>query len=375
MASTSSAADLAAELEQLLQYASDVYVSNLCTVAAAVWLSYDILAALPNEASYVWNCQGWLWYDSYNGALITVLLGEAMFLMRLYAAYTRSKLLLVIIALLYTAELAIGVATATAVATSVVAIERPSSFPIPGCLLTPPKYPRLSIAAWSVAMCASCIHFLLILHKFAGAISLTRQSTPLNRVSIWELGSISPLMWSLVRDSAVYFFLVFAVNLVYLLFGVMFQRRALTVMSTSWLAAVYSISALRLCLNTRESLQRQTSEDDTFEDVLNISNQFIAPPRGTNPGYVQFRATSTSRNTPTIVSSQSDVKFSLQHPTFDSGGREDGLCLSLPPVARSKTRTSAALIEDYEPIPVSPWTSHEHAHSGEAIRHVLLAAY
>ncbi|TBU24305.1 hypothetical protein BD311DRAFT_810108 [Dichomitus squalens] len=322
-----------------------------------------------------------------NGALITVLLGEAMFLMRLYAAYKRSKLLLVIIALLYAAELAIGVATATAVATSVVAIERPASFPIPGCLFTPPKYLRLSIAAWSVAMCASCIYFLLILHKFAGTISLTRQSTSPNRVSIWELGNISPLVWSFVRDSAVYFFLVFgeplrapplfltlnaipicdsAGNLVYLLFGVMFQRRALTVMSTSWLAAVYSISASRLCLNTRESLQRQTSEDDTFEDVLDISNQFIAPPRGTNPGYVRFRATSTSRNTPTIVSSQSDVKFSLQHPTFDSGGREDGLCLSLPPVARSKTRTSAALIEDYELIPVSPWTSHEHAHSEEA---------
>ncbi|TBU36424.1 hypothetical protein BD309DRAFT_740202 [Dichomitus squalens] len=263
-----------------------------------------------------------------NGALITVLLGEAMFLMRLYAAYKRSKLLLVIIALLYAAELAVrGViltalsavadilvytgrsATATAVATSVVAIERPSSFPIPGCLFTPPKYPRLSIAAWSVAMCASCIHFLLILHKFAGTISLTRQSTPPNRVSIWELGSISPLVWSFVRDSAVYFFLVFAGNLVYLLFGVMFQRRALTVMSTSWLAAVYSISASRLCLNTRESLQRQTSEDDTFEDVLDISNQFIAPSgaripamsdsellvqAGTRPRSCPARATSSS---------------------------------------------------------------------------------
>ena len=51
------------------------------------------------------------------------------------------------------------------------------------------------------------VYFLLILFKFASAISLTRKSTSPNRVSIWELETISPLVYAFLRDSAFYFFL------------------------------------------------------------------------------------------------------------------------------------------------------------------------
>ena len=72
MALSGFAAGLAAELEQVRQAAGDIYVANLCTgmflsifspeygptvhhdtVAAAVWLGYDILATLPEEVSSV----------------------------------------------------------------------------------------------------------------------------------------------------------------------------------------------------------------------------------------------------------------------------------------------------------------------------------
>ena len=79
MALSGFAAGLAAELEQVRQAAGDIYVTNLCTgmlcsfpslenalmercdtVAAAVWLGYDILVTLPEEVSSV-RSQGGLW--------------------------------------------------------------------------------------------------------------------------------------------------------------------------------------------------------------------------------------------------------------------------------------------------------------------------
>ena len=72
MALSGFAAGLAAELEQVRQAAGDIYVTNLCTgmlssslslgcapmkrrdtVAAAVWLGYDILVTLPEEVSSI----------------------------------------------------------------------------------------------------------------------------------------------------------------------------------------------------------------------------------------------------------------------------------------------------------------------------------
>ncbi|KAI1792360.1 hypothetical protein LXA43DRAFT_1093607 [Ganoderma leucocontextum] len=319
-------------------------------VAAAVWLGYDILVTLPEEILYVWS----------NGTLLTAFLGEAMFLMRLYAAYQQSKLILVIIVSLYTAELAVGIVTATLIVTSVEVFERPALTPFPGCLVEPPNHPELSIIAWSVALGTTCIYFLLILYKFANTISLKRDGTSPGKVSIWELGTISPLLYAFLRDSAFYFFLVFAGNFMNLLFEIIFQGRALTIMGTNWLSAIYSISASRVCLNTRESIQRRRFAMDTGwlgdMDGLDItipggSDQ----PNHRRPG--QGQSLDNDRDSPAIMFTRSASKLSLRRSSFASDGRQGDF---LTPSTSIDKKRSSVITEDFELVSVLSLRTEEH---------------
>lgn len=48
---------------------------------------------------------------------------------------------------------------------------------------------------------------MLILNKFTYNVSLRRESRNVNQVSLFDLPTISPLIYSFLRDSAFYFFL------------------------------------------------------------------------------------------------------------------------------------------------------------------------
>ena len=50
-------------------------------------------------------------------------------------------------------------------------------------------------------------YFVLILRKFMYPVSLTRESRKADQVPIFDLPTISPLIYSFLRDSAFYFFL------------------------------------------------------------------------------------------------------------------------------------------------------------------------
>ncbi|KAM5539693.1 hypothetical protein V8D89_006506 [Ganoderma adspersum] len=283
-----------------------------------------------------------------------------MFLMRLYAAYQQSRLILVIIVSLYTAELAAGVVTATLIVTSLEVFERPAFMPFPGCLVNPPSHPELSIMAWSVALGTTCIYFLLILYKFANTISLRREGSSPAKVSIWELGTISPLLYAFLRDSAFYFFLVFAGNFMNLLFEIIFQGRALSIMGTNWLSAIYSISASRVCLNTRESIQRRRFAIDTAwlgdMDALDI-----AIPGGndqSNGRSGDIEIVDDGRHSPVIVFTRSTSKLSLQRSSFDSEARQDRDGFLTPSTSKDKRRSSV-ITEDFELVSVLSWKTDE----------------
>ncbi|PIL29237.1 hypothetical protein GSI_09286 [Ganoderma sinense ZZ0214-1] len=294
--------------------------------------------------------------DGYGSKL--TFLGEAMFLMRLYAAYSQSKLILVIIVSLYTAELAVGVVTATLIVTSLEVYERPAYMPFPGCLVNPPSHPELSIMAWSVALGTTCIYFLLILYKFANTISLRREGTSPGKVSIWELGTISPLLYAFLRDSTFYFFLVFAGNFMNLLFEIIFQGRALSIMGTNWLSAIYSISASRVCLNTRESIQRRRFAMDTAwlgdMDALDIAIPGANNQSNRRP---DVENVDDGRHSPVIVFTRSTSKFSLRRSSFDSEARQDGFLT--PSTSKDKKRSSVVSAEDFELVSVLSWKTDE----------------
>ncbi|KAI0718524.1 hypothetical protein C8T65DRAFT_693677 [Cerioporus squamosus] len=305
MASTSLAdAAAAAELQQLVQAIQDTHVSNLCTAAAAAWLSYDILLTFRQEVSLIWRARWttpkflyflvryytlmslliyssltvavnsshevsftrWRWYNGFNGTLTSAVFGEAMFLMRLYAAYQRST----------TMEFVIGIVTAALVVSSFHVVPRPPNYPLPGCFFTSPEHVNLSLMVWAVAMGVTCVYFLLILYKFARNLSVRKNTGPSNVVPIWELQRISPVVFSFLRDSAFYFFLVFIGNTMNLVFEIVFTGRAIIPMGTVWLMVIYALSASRLCLNTRGSLHRRRSEyelESGWHDIIELQDR------------------------------------------------------------------------------------------------------
>lgn len=117
--------------------------------------------------------------------------------------------------------------------------------PLPGCRVTAPTFPVLSILSWSVrfpsihtfrcsrpwcriiSLLSACtwprrallssvsslttkgtgLYFVLVLLKFTHNISLRREAGTASSVPIYELQTISPLIYSFLRDSAFYFFL------------------------------------------------------------------------------------------------------------------------------------------------------------------------
>ncbi|KAI0357852.1 hypothetical protein OH77DRAFT_1519174 [Trametes cingulata] len=262
MASSSTAA-AEAELLQLVQVVHDTYVANLCTAAAATWLSYDILLTFSQEVELIWSCQGWLWYNGFNGTLLSAVIGEAIFLMRLYASYNRTKTILFTIIFLFMAEFVTGITTASLVVSSLSVTPRPPDFPLPGCLFTPPKHVNLSTMGGGYER----VYFLLILYKFARNVSLRKAPGSSRTVPIWELPRISPLVFSFLRDSAFYFFLVFLGNTLNLVFEIVFAGRALIPMGTIWLMVIYALSASRLCLNTRDAVYRNRLPTAWGDDI------------------------------------------------------------------------------------------------------------
>ncbi|TFK89334.1 hypothetical protein K466DRAFT_597871 [Polyporus arcularius HHB13444] len=45
------------ELQQYVGVIRDIHVANLCNVAAAAWLAYDICITFPQEVSLVWRAK------------------------------------------------------------------------------------------------------------------------------------------------------------------------------------------------------------------------------------------------------------------------------------------------------------------------------
>ncbi|KAI9068662.1 hypothetical protein FKP32DRAFT_1672044 [Trametes sanguinea] len=249
MASPAGDAAAEAELQQLVQVIKDTYIANLCTAAAASWLSYDIVLTFSQEVELIWRAR---WS-----------LPKLLFFLVRY--YTLVSLLLTLAVLftiifLFLTEFVTGITTASLVVSSLSVMPRPANYPLTGCLFTPPKHVNLSKMVWAVAMSVTCVYFLLILYKFARNVSLRKNSRIPGTVPIWELGRVSPLVFAFLRDSAFYFFLVFLGNLLNLIFEIIFAGRALIPMGTIWLMVIYALSACRLCLNTRDALYR--TQDD-----------------------------------------------------------------------------------------------------------------
>ncbi|KAH9937801.1 uncharacterized protein BXZ73DRAFT_100016 [Epithele typhae] len=378
-------ASAAAEPQQLLQAIDDTYIANICTAAASAWLSYDIVLTLPEEVSLIWkakwnlpklmyfcvryytllsllftlavntshtlstepifytrtnvdhqpSCERWKWYNGFNGTFLSAVFGEAMFVMRLYAAYEGRKTMMVIITCLFLTELSVGIVTAALVVSSLRVTPRPENFPLPGCLFTSPKYTNLSVAVWAVAMSVTCVYFILILFKFAYSLS-PQTSASSNAIAFWEMRRASPVVFLFLRDSAFYFFLVFIGNLLNLVFELIFAGRAIIPMGTVWLMVIYAVSAARLCLNTRGSLHHQQEtrwtlawataapeHDSDFSSRSVSSDRFVS---GTAPpSEVELRTRSLRGDGPRFASASRTALSTFASDEREREGEGEGV--------------------------------------------------
>ncbi|KAI0767224.1 hypothetical protein C8Q74DRAFT_1370047 [Fomes fomentarius] len=394
MALPGSADGHSAEQRLLVGVFQDLQVVLLNNVAAVAWVAFDILVTFPQEVSLIWkakwsipkvlyflvryytlisllfvknefisfvvraflikllirthvslsgSCKTWLWFNTFNGTLLSAVVGEAMFLMRLYASYQRNKLIMTFVGLVYAIQIIVGTVTGTLIMSRIRVLDPIPQIPLPGCRVTAPTFPVLSILSWIIALLSACLYFVLVLLKFTHNISLRREAGTASSVPIYELQTISPLIYSFLRDSAFYFFLVFAGNAINLAFVLMYRDRPLIMVGTIWLGAMYAISASRLCLNTREELQRRRYQCDTgwFDDI-ELHDQFTSPSLASDPH---------TRSGPAIVFQSGVGKVSLQRNTFESESRRE----PPSPAFDSSGKCSRTSVDNYELMAVAPW--------------------
>ncbi|KAI0753242.1 hypothetical protein C8Q80DRAFT_502068 [Daedaleopsis nitida] len=271
-----------------------------------------------------------------------------MFMMRLYASYAQSKPILAFIIVMYGVQVVIGITTAAITVASLKFEEQSPDSPLTGCIVTNPGHKGLFITGWTLALCAATIYFVLILFKFMHNIALTRKSARSNAVPIQDLRSVSPLIYSFVRDSAGYFFMVFAGHLMNLIFEIVYSDRALIGIGPISLSAIYAVAASRLCLSTRESLQSRRFECETgwFEE-FELSDTYNTPVARGCDSPLFAGGQGLNRSGPTIVI-QDCGKVSLQRSTFESDSPR-GVDLG------ERDKRSQHSVDDEELMSVAPW--------------------
>lgn len=277
------------QLVGLIEAVQQTYMVNLAAAAALTWLAYEIIHTMVLEISHVWKaeftihkvlyyvvrywtlysmiftlavntntsvplhfCRHWFWYRAITGPLVITTAGEALFLIRIYAIYGRSRKILCLIVPLYLAQFVGGLVSAILEVGSISATPRSPGFPIPGCLATLPQYAQLNYMSWGISMVASCVYFLLTLYKFV--ISLYPPGSRAQHPSIFELRHLAPIFYLFIRDGTFYFFVVFVSNLLNLIFTGVLANSALEQMGTAWLMATYGVTSCRLYLNLRNSV-------------------------------------------------------------------------------------------------------------------------
>ncbi|OBZ71682.1 hypothetical protein A0H81_08878 [Grifola frondosa] len=324
-------AGIIAQEEALLRQAlNDVFIVNICTAAATTWVAYDVLLTLGEEMEFLWkaknslakmlyflvryynlmtlilllavntnskvgfkvrpvyslppsgattlfaycdkHCQRWLWFEAIGAVYLSGILGEALLVLRLYAAYARSKKALAIILLLYLVESILGLVTAIFQVKGIHLAPRISLFPIPGCVGTANSHGQISLKFWITAMSITCIYFVLILSKFLRDVPLQDKPSSILKLKLVDIRQLSPLTSLFVRDAAFYFLVVLAANLLNLICFVIFANRVLESLGTPWLMAVFSITSSRLCLSLRGFVSNNVQGDGDHDiELQNLS--------------------------------------------------------------------------------------------------------
>ncbi|TBU38301.1 hypothetical protein BD309DRAFT_874662 [Dichomitus squalens] len=300
-------------LELFFQVVQDTFTTNLVAAAAVTWMGYDICLTVAEEVELVWRsrwtlskflyigvryygfaaalfyfiaesnaslklpsslislsrCRGWGYYGAFGATTPIVLLSEALFLLRIWIAYGKSKKILAFVLVCYIgyhqSSLAIGIVEGR----HLIVLQRPSGFPLPGCFTTATVSLKNTLPAWVVTCATSTSYLVLMIHQFVNSHAFKAELIRVRRDPLGEwfqLHKLSPLVYLLVTDGLLYFAMSAntcrwdtAASTLNMAITIHFNRREIQATGVPVILAVSSISASRLTLNLRgvTALQRE----------------------------------------------------------------------------------------------------------------------
>ncbi|KZT29434.1 hypothetical protein NEOLEDRAFT_600540 [Neolentinus lepideus HHB14362 ss-1] len=251
--------------DQYLQFVHDIYVVNLFTAAAAMWLLYDTVLTFPREVSHVWRAN-WtfskvlyiilryicvitmIFYVSVGPSTgfpssVTAFLGQsirgdAMLGLRVRALYHGNKNVIVLVTLEYFVTFVTDIVAAVKLANSV--------HPIPGISDT---LPGCTYGTFE----ANILYLIWIpglTLSFLALSTLIRTSSLDNRTPFPRL---APLSYLLARDGVMYYCMYLVVSVSSMVIMLVFPGRELAAISEVLAPPVYAIGGCRLYLNLRDA--------------------------------------------------------------------------------------------------------------------------
>ncbi|TBU24720.1 hypothetical protein BD311DRAFT_766065 [Dichomitus squalens] len=303
-------------LQLFFQVIQDTFTTNLVASAAVTWIGYDICLTFADEVELIWKarwtlpkflyiavryygfaaalfyfvvntstdapfqlCRGWAYYEAFGATAVIVLLSEALFLLRIWIAYGRNQKILAFVLVCYVAEIASSLAVGIVEGRTLTVLPRPPGFPLPGCFtfaMVPLKH---TLPAWIVISATSTSYLVLMVHQFVNSHAFKAELVKAKHDPLgkwFQVRTLSPLVYLLVRDGLVYFVMMFSASMLNLAITIHFNRREIQAMGVPIILAVASISASRLALNLRGATRRQRENSQSDQTTIHFELQNIA---------------------------------------------------------------------------------------------------
>ncbi|OCH83744.1 hypothetical protein OBBRIDRAFT_808777 [Obba rivulosa] len=317
--------------EQLGQTALQLFSVNLAGSAALAWVVFDVVLTIEQEVRYVWRrkwtlqkvlylvvryytifalssmvagmkaqpsmfflhvqhisvntntnlslkfCRFWLRFNVYGTLNVIAGIGEIMFLTRIYAAYEQSRKMLVFLIFLWLLEIIVAYAMAYVEVTALVVLPHPPGYPFSGCISSLPRNNKISLIAWIADFIVSSTFLALILFQFFRSIDVQSVFKLPGPRHIWEFQRLAPVLWLIMRDGLLYFFMVVASVTVDMVFVSVLPLTSFSQAGVMWvkvsLSATMAVAACRLYLNLHD---RISGNDSMTFTVGEIEIEFLA---------------------------------------------------------------------------------------------------
>ncbi|KLO07323.1 hypothetical protein SCHPADRAFT_1001762 [Schizopora paradoxa] len=277
-------------IHSIERYLHDQRRYTYIQTAALSWVAYDIALTFKDEVSYVWRrkwslpkvlyltaryfglvalishvavttyrdslpvnfCRKWLQFYTV-GPFVVAFSVDALFVIRIYVLYGRSKWMLSLLLLLLVGQLAITVTTTMFSLKTVHLYAKPPSLPFLGCYGTKKSDMDLTLSSWIFILTAQAIFFALIIYKFVQSIRDGSRHSGTSRSLLAiarESHDFSPLLSLFLRDGTANLAIIFSSMVLNMVFIFLFHG-VNKQFAMPWIIATKVVMGSRLYLNLK----------------------------------------------------------------------------------------------------------------------------